>query len=594
MRFIGKAFLFLFAFVGMLSSLGIVLVVLLVGNLVEDQETVPDDRGLLTFSIDGPLPERPTASDPLSVLLEDGPRPTLREVTEALAAAATDPNIQGLLVHLGAGPGPRMAQAQELREAILAFRASGKPTVVQAETIGEFGEGTVPYYIASAFETIWLQPSGMVAMTGFSMDVPFLRGLLDDLGIEPEVIARKEYKNAASSLTDYTMSLDQRVAMGAILDGWTTQVVQAIADERGLETARVRALVDQAPLLAREALDAGLVSGLGYRDEAEAALHEATGTDTHIPLVRYAQGLANQEVAPESRRVALIQAAGPIVLGDGKVGPLDTDEIDSLALAATIREAVNDPDISAIVLRIDSPGGSYVGSDIVWRAMAEAQEKGMPIVATMGDTAASGGYFIAMGADRIIAQPGTLTGSIGVLAGKVSLAKASEDLNIRWSRVSRGANADLFSPARPFDARGRERMDAILDAIYADFTTKAAAERGLSPEAMEEAARGRVWLGSDAVARGLVDELGGLSLALLRARELAGLATDTPLDVVPFPQDDTPEWLKGALGMARRAEGLSAVLGVAKAVDSILGPEMATLRAMDAGPLSSPLAARTR
>jgi protease-4 len=589
MRFIGKAFLFVFAFVGILSSLLIVLLLVLAGSLWDKRDLDEGTRSVLTLDIDGPFPERATPPNPLAALLDKDNAPPLRTVTEALAAAAVDPEVRGLLAHVGSAPGLGMAQAQELRDAILAFKASGKPTLAYSESIGEFGGGTIPYYVASAFKSIWLQPSGMVASTGFSVEVPFLRGLFDDLGIQPEFFTRENYKDAMASLTDHGMSSYQRVSLGAVVNGWTDQVVTAIASDRNLNVGTVRGLINRAPLLAQEALEAKLVDHLGYPDEAILAITDGAGEEHRQSLASYASRLAERDPVPDARRIALITAQGPVMLGDGESGTFDREEIDSRALAKAIDEAVDDPDLAAIVLRIDSPGGSYVGSDLVWRSMRKAREKGMPIIASMGNAAASGGYFIAMGADKIIAQPGTLTGSIGVLAGKVSFSQASSDLNVRWDRVSRGTNAGMFSPASPFDRQGEARMNAIMDAIYADFTNKAADARKMSAEAMEQAAQGRVWLGSDALNKGLVDELGGLSLAFTRAREQAGLDLDAPLDVVVFPKDNTPDWVSGLLGAAQSLEGVSSLLGLATTVNGLLGPELNAMRAVKAGPISSPI-----
>ncbi|MCF8480349.1 MAG: S49 family peptidase [Rhodospirillum sp.] len=590
MRFIGKAFLFLFAFLGILASLLIVLLLVLASSLTSETDMVEGTRSVLTLDINGPFPEQATVQNPLTAVLNGASTPPLRTVTESLAAAAVDPEIRGLIAHVGSAQGLGMAQAQELRDAILAFKASGKPTVAYSESIGEFSGGTIPYYVASVFDRVWLQPSGMVASTGFSAEVPFLRGLLDDLGILPEVFTRENYKDAMASVTDTGMSSYQRISLGAVLNGWSDQVITAVARDRGLSQGEVRGLINRAPLLAQEALEAKLVDQLGYPDEVEKAVTESTGEEQRLSLTAYATKLANRDTDPDARRIALISARGPVILGDGASSPFDQEEIDCRALANAIDEAANDPDLAAIVLRIDSPGGSYVGSDLVWRSIRNARETGIPVIASMGNAAASGGYFIAMGADRIIAQPGTLTGSIGVLAGKVSIAQASADLNVGWDRVTRGGNADMFSPVTPFDDQGRARMNAIMDAIYADFTGKAAEARNLSAEAIEQAAQGRVWLGADAVEKGLVDELGGLSLAFARAREQVGLDPNTPLDVVVFPRDDTPEWMKGLIGAAKGLEGVSSALGLASTLNGFLGPELTAIRAMNAGPISSPVA----
>lgn len=570
MRSFVNAVVVLFALVGLLASLVVGGGVYVVSHLVDDDEPLPKQM-VLTLTVAGPFAEEP--DPPLGIpFLDQGPQPVpLVHVTRALAAAATDPAVAGVFVRLeDAALG--MAQAQELRNAITTFRLSGKPAQVFAETMGEFGDGTVPYYIASAFDRVWIQPSGLVGITGFGLETPYLRGLLDDLGILPQFATRKAYKTAPEPLTDYAMSQAAFESNRAVVDGWAGQVVRAIAAARGRTEAEVRALIDQAPLLAREALEGGLVDALAYADQVEAAMTQAAGTETRVPIATYAAHLQDRSSPAGARRMILIAAAGPVVVGDGERGPFERGEIDARVLAAAIDEAVADPEAAAIVLRIDSPGGSYVGSDLVYRAIVRARERGMPVVASLGDAAASGGYFIAMGANRIVAQPGTLTGSIGVFAGKMVIGPASERLGIAWDSVAVGRNATMFSAARPFDAAGRARLDAILDAIYDDFTTKAAEARGLAHQALEAVAQGRVWTGEDALTHGLVDDLGGLSEAFAVAREEAGLDPATPLEIVTLPRPDGPEWLVTLLTDLEGVRRLGASLAVLEQATGLIAP----------------------
>ncbi|CCG06682.1 S49 family peptidase [Pararhodospirillum photometricum] len=580
MRFFGKALIALFATLGVLA-VGLAGVGLLaLSSLGRQAEPLPESM-VLTLAIDGAFPET-GGDDPsqalMAGLLGERPRPSLLAVSQALTQAATDPAVRGVLVHVGeAGLG--MAQAQEVRDAVRAFRASGKPALVFAETLGEFGGGTVPYYVASAFDQVWLQPSGLVAATGFAVRQPFARALLDRLGLEAQFETRKSFKTAASALTDPALSEPGRVALSAVVEGWMGQVVQGVAADRSLAPAQVRALIDRAPLLAQEAKEAGLVDRLGYADEVETAITQAAGTTQRVPLARYAADLARRTPDKEARRVIYLSASGPVVLGDGRQGPFDDQEIDGRALAAAIDKAVQDPKAVGIVLRLNSPGGSYVGSDVVWRAIARARDRGMPIIASLGDMAASGGYFIAMGANRIVAQPGTLTGSIGVLAGKVTFGKASADLGVTWDGVSAGRNAGLFSPTEPFDEAGRARLGAVLDAIYADFTAKAARARSLSPVALEAAAQGRVWIGADARTQGLVDDLGGVAQALAAVRSAAGLDPTTPLDIVRGGTGEDLPWLlraashfEGAHAVAALMRGVATVVPLLEGVEGVRAP----------------------
>ncbi|GEO81610.1 S49 family peptidase [Pararhodospirillum oryzae] len=589
MRFFGKALVALLATLGLLTCLAAGMGALALSRLADSREPLPDQL-VLTLAVDGPMSEAAgdqTARALMAGLTGQGEGLGLFETVRALRAAARDPKVDGLLVHLGGTP-LGMAQAQELRDAIHAFRATGKPALVFSETLGEFGGGTIPYYLAAAFDQVWVQPSGMIAATGFSLRQPFARGLLDRFGIVPEFETRKDFKNAASALTDHALTPPARVALDAVVQGWMGQVVAGVAADRGLEPARVQALIDQAPLLAEAAREAGLVDRLGYVDEVEEAMTQASGTPTRVSLGEYAADLAHRPPVPGARKVAYLAASGPVVIGDGHKGPFDEEEIDGRALAAAIDKVVENPGVAGIVLRLDSPGGSYVGSDVVWRAIARARGRGMPIIASMGDVAASGGYFIAMGANRIVAQPGTLTGSIGVLAGKVSFGKASADLGVTWDGVSAGRNAAFLSPVDAFDAPGRERLNAMLDAIYADFTGKAARARNLSPAAMEAAAQGRVWTGADAQARGLVDSLGGVEQALALVRVEAGLSSDTPLEITPVTPGTPGAWF---LRLLARVDGVRAVAALVRegaALEARLGPWLDAVGVTEPGVLRMP------
>lgn len=594
MRFFIKALVGLFAVIGVLGTLVLGVAVVTVSRVMEGEDPPLPKRMVLTLTVSGPLAEDSSRGLSLPFVDPGEEAPGLADVTQALAAAATDPAVTGLLVRLEDGP-LGMAQAQEVRNAVTAFRLSGKPAHVFSESMGNFTNGTVPYFIASAFDRVTVQPSGLVGITGFAMEVPYARGLLDDLGLVPQFETRKDFKTAPETLTDYAMSRAAFTANRAVVEGWTGQVVRAIAAGRGLSPGAVRAAIDRAPLLAPEAQEAGLVDALAYGEEADAAMTEAAGTEERIPLAAYAARLAEAETPEDARRVILMMASGPVVIGDGEHGPFDPEEIDARALASAIDAAVEDPEAAALVLRINSPGGSYLGSDIVHRAVTRARERGMPVIASMGDAAASGGYFIAMGASRIVAQPGTLTGSIGAFAGKIAFGPASEDLGIAWDGVSVGRNATMFSGVKPFDPAGEARLSAILDAIYADFTAKAAEARGLTPQALEQVARGRVWTGEDALAQGLVDDLGGLAEALAVAREEAGLDPSIPLEIIIAPEPAGPGDLLRALSRMEGVESLGGLRAVATLVRlaALLDPLVRAADPLVRGlaPVAVPLAA---
>ncbi len=465
----------------------------------------------------------------------------LPDVLDGLRRASQDSRAAVLVARLGGKP-IGLAAVQELRRAVTEFAAAGKTTIAWAESFGEFSAGNVQYYLATAFEQIWLQPSGDLGLTGIAVERIFLRGVLDKLGADFQVAKRHEFKSAAEQLTETAFSAPARQATERMTASVTEQLVQAIAERRGLSRAKVGELIDAGPFLAARARTEGLVDQLGYRDQVYAAARKAAGPDAAVAyLGRYQHGKALAERArkkvttlPGSSEagVALVYATGAIRLGRSGRG-LTGGSMGSDTIAAAIRAAAKDQHTRAIVLRVNSPGGSYVASDTIWREVVRARAGGKPVVASMGDVAASGGYYISMAADEIVAQPGTITGSIGVLSGKPVLGEALGRAGVSSDLISHGAHAAMFSQLRPFTESEWTLVSDWLDHIYADFTGKVADGRGMTPEQVHEVARGRVWTGADALARGLVDELGGLDRAADIARRLAGLPAAAPLRVFP-------------------------------------------------------------
>ncbi len=459
---------------------------------------------------EGVIETRPP--DPLSAVMTRH-QPTITDVLAGLKSARSDDRVKGLVVKVG-GKTIGLGVVQELREAVKRFRESGKPTWAWAETFGEFSAGNVPYYLATAFETIWLQPSGDVGLTGLAVERAFLRGAFDKLGVRMEVGARHEYKSAAEQLTELGFSEPAREATERVAQSVTEQLAAAIAERRSVSPEEATRLISGGPYLADQALAAGLVDALGYRDEVYTAVRKQLGNDPMLLyLGRYqrSKDLANrakQLTSPRQDGVALVQATGAIRRGRNGRSPLTGAAMGSDSVTAALRAATADPHIKAIVLRVNSPGGSYVASDAIWREVVRARNAHKPVVVSMSDVAASGGYFISMAADAIIAQPGTVTGSIGVISGKPVVSEISSD---EWQIV-----------------------DSWLDRIYADFTGKVAAGRGLPAERVHELARGRVWTGADAHERKLVDELGGLEEAADIARSQARLPATAPL--VHYPR----------------------------------------------------------
>ncbi|MEV5752018.1 signal peptide peptidase SppA [Actinoallomurus sp. NPDC052308] len=494
---------------------------------------------ILELDLTDGIVEGPPA-DPVSALVSMR-RAHLRDVLAGLRKGGSDPRVKALIVRIGGGR-LGLAVAQELRAAVQAFRDAGKLTVAWAESFGETGRGTVPYYLATAFERIYLQPSGDLALTGVALEEPFFNEALEKAGITPRFAKRHEYKTAANTFMERTYTPEHREMSDRIVSSIGAQVVAGVAAGRGLPEERVRELIDQAPLLGPEALEAGLVDRLAYRDEVYAEVRAAAGGvrggEVRLRYVaRYNRGqnVTKRIPRPQQDVVALIQGHGPIRLGRSGRGllPGQGASIGSDTIAAAFRAAARDDKVKAIVFRVDSPGGSYVASDTIWREVVLARKAGKPVIVSMGNVAASGGYFVAAPADTIVAQPGTLTGSIGVVIGKPVIGDLLDRLGIGLGSVEHGAHARMYAPTRDFTDEEWSRINTFLDRVYDDFVGKVAEGRAMSRERVHELARGRVWTGADAHERGLVDELGGLAYALDLARKKAGLAADAPVRAYP-------------------------------------------------------------
>ncbi|HEX3490117.1 MAG TPA: signal peptide peptidase SppA [Streptosporangiaceae bacterium] len=476
-------------------------------------------------------------ADPVSAVMARH-RLVLGDVLDGLRRASRDSRVKALVIKVGGRP-IGLGIVQELRQAIREFAEAGKVTVAWAESFGEFSAANVAYYLATAFDTIWLQPSGDLGLTGIAVERIFLRGTLDKLGADFQVGKRHEYKSAAEQLTEHGFSAPAREETERMTASVTEQLTSAIAERRGLDPEQVAKLIDRGPFLAGQALEAGLVDTLGYRDEVYTSARQRAGEGaTLLYLTRYQRSRALAERArklPVSREpgVALIYATGPIRRGRSGRGPLGGGAMGSDTISAALRAATADDQAKAILLRVNSPGGSYVASDTIWREVVRARAAGKPVVVSMSDVAASGGYYIAMAADVIVAQPATITGSIGVIEGKPVLGEALSRAGVSSDSIIQGAHAAMFSQLKPFTEDEWALISQHLDHIYADFTGKVAEGRRMTPERVHELARGRVWTGADAQANGLVDELGGLDQAAAIARLRAGLPERAPLRVYP-------------------------------------------------------------
>jgi protease-4 len=484
--------------------------------------------------------------DPVAALLTIR-RTRLPDLLDGLKRAASDDRVRALVVKVG-GSRIGLAKVQELRDAVLEFRQSGKLAVAWSESFGDFVRGNVPYYLATGFDRVYLQPSGTLGLTGVAVEQVFLHGALERLGIDFQSAKRHEYKSAADQLTETGFSPPAREAAARLAESLTEQLAGAIAAGRGLTVEHSRALLARGPFLAQQALSERLVDGLLYRDQVYEQVRKEAGADaTLLYLQRYRRthplsdlprrlGGGVRELTPgqPERFVAMIYAHGAIRSGrSGRGGP-GGGGMGSDTVAAALRAAAADEGARAVVLRVNSPGGSATASDVIWREVVRVRAAGKPVVVSMGDVAASGGYFISAPADVIVAQPATITGSIGVILGKPVLQELFERVGVSTDLVADGAaNATMFSSSRPFSDADWSRINEWLDAIYADFTEKVASGRRMDIGRVHELARGRVWTGADAVANGLADQTGGMREAIAVARLRAGLPDDAPVRSYP-------------------------------------------------------------
>ena len=517
-------------------TVGLVVLIILSVVLFSGEDPVPD-QVILEINLEQGVAEY-VPEDPFAKLFADEVR-SLRDVVGALDAAASDDRVLGLLARGGGAP-MGFAQAQEIRDAVLDFGKSGKPTAIFAETFGEFGSGNVGYYLATAFERIYLQPSGDVGLMGLAMEHPFVKGTLDSLGIGVQMDHRYEYKNAMNLYTETKFTDAHREASEALLKSMVDQMVLGISQARGTTPEAVRDLINRGPFLALSAHAEGLVDSLTYWDEVRDLVKREHGEDAKwLDIKNYLKRI-DEKPYGEGTKVALIYGVGPVLRGKSAYDPLyGAATMGASTLTSAFRDAVKDEDVRAILFRIDSPGGSYVASDAIWREVAKAKKADKPVIVSMGNVAGSGGYFVAMSADKIVAQPGSITGSIGVLAGKFVTTEFWERLGMTWDTAQVGENALIWGTGAEFTPEQWTRFQTWLDRIYEDFTAKVGEGRNMSQADVHAVAKGRIWTGEDAKTHGLVDELGGMKTAMRLIREALELEADASLNLVVFPKEKT-------------------------------------------------------
>ncbi len=462
-------------------------------------------------------------------------RLTLQETLAGLEAAQSDPRVKVLIARMGNGT-MGMAQRQDLREAIMRFRKSGKKAYAFSETFGEGSGGTGGYYLATAFDQIYLQPSGDVGLTGIRSEPEFYKHTFEKLGVQAQGGQRYEYKNAYNVYTDDKMTGPFREALDAVLQSMHRQIVAGIAEGRHLDAGQVQAMIDNGPYLGTQAREARLVDALLYRDQVYAKVRNDVGRDARLLYLHtYLKKRGNPYAKGDP--IALVYGVGAVQRGKSSDNPLTGSTVmGSDTVCAGIRAATDNRKIKAILFRVNSPGGSYVASDAVLRELARARERGKKVIVSMGDLAGSGGYIVALAADRVIAEPATITGSIGVLSLKLITPGFWDKLGITHDSAETARNAGMYSSMQPYTPEQFAKFNASLDRIYAEFTDKVAQGRHLPKERVLEIAKGRIWSGEDAVKLGLIDELGSFKHAIDVARELSGIPADKEVRLERYPR----------------------------------------------------------
>jgi len=488
---------------------------------------IPEVRSnsVLAVSLSGRVEEE----EPLGVAgqLIGGRRLTLKRILDALEKAAADRRVTAALVRIGSLDAG-WAKVDELRRALSEF-GEKKPLAVYLDYCGD-----KEYYLATAAPRIYMLPSGELELDGLAAHVMFLRGTLDKLGIEPEMEHIGKYKSASETLTRKSLSKAHREVVNSILDERYESLVRGIAEARGIEPSKVRKLIDEGPFRASRAVELGLVDSLAYEPDLKNLL-SGTEHPNEISLAAYASAYSYFPRISKGKRMALINATGTIVGGRSRRDPFLGRLMGARTIVEALDEARRNKSVKAVILRIDSGGGSGLASDEIWNAVLETKKE-KPVVVSMSDLAASGGYYIAMAADSIVAQPGTLTGSIGVIGGKFKLTGLYRKLGIEVETVSRGKNSLMSSPFASLTREQRRKLKAELEDFYNDFVGKVAEARGKSFQETDAIARGRVWSGRQALRNGLVDRLGGLETAVEIAKRIAGIPEEQSITLVTYPR----------------------------------------------------------
>jgi protease IV len=522
-----RGFTVLFTVLGIavfISIAGFALLYVLFGR----EPAVPS-RSTLVLNVGGDLSEMEPAD--VVAYLRGGKRPTVRGVIDNLRKAKVDTRVRAVLLKPTGFTSPFWSKVQEIREAVIDFRKSGKPIYAYLE----YG-GDREYYLATAADKVFLMPSSPLDLVGVATYQLFLRGTLDKIGATPDLHHIGTYKTAVNTFTQKGYTPAHREMDESLNRDLYEQIVRGIADGRKKHDEEIRALIDDGPFMPEDALRAGLVDDIAYEDQVDEKLRGGDRV-TRLDGDDYARVSLTSLGLNKGPRIGVIYAAGAITSGKSGFDPVNGAVAGSDTLVEYIRRARRDNSLRAIVVRIDSPGGSAAASDAIWRELTlTRQEKtDRPLIASMSDLAASGGYYIALPAQVIVAEPSTLTGSIGIFGGKIVTGGVYEKLGARIESTSVGKHAEINSPARPYNPDELKKLQEQLQAFYDQFVEKAADSRHTTPEKIDALAQGRVWTGRQAKQNRLVDELGGLDDAIAIAKQRAKIPAESEVELVVYP-----------------------------------------------------------
>lgn len=533
-RLLLKSLIYSFAIFGILF---IMLLLVVLGLIRQDSGGVVlvPKSALLTINFDHDYPE--TRGDDIVAEVTGAQPQTFLDLITAINVAGADKRVKALAATVSTSS-LGLAQIQDLRNTIQAFRATGKKTYLFSSGFGSFGRGTKEYYLASVFDEIAVAPHSEVGITGVSLEVPFFRKVLDKIGVKPEFYSRYEYKTAMASMTDFQMSKPYREELTRLGGSIFGQFIKDTSSARKISESELKKQVNLAPLTSESALGAKLVDKIVYRQDWLKNLQKEYKAKT-IDVYDYAANI--QTYGRGVPAIAFLVIDGLIAEGESYANSLRDEVVTgSETVLQQLEEIAEDKEVKALIVRVNSPGGGYSAANEIWHGLEQLKEnKKIPVIISMGDYAASGGYFVALAGDKIIAEPSTITGSIGVLGGKMVFQELWKKLGVNWNNIKFGDNAGILSFNTAFSNNEKSIFNKSLDSVYEDFILKVSKARNINMKELNKLARGRVWTGEGAYKNKLVDELGGIDLALSEAQKAAGLKPEDRFRIAYYPKEKT-------------------------------------------------------